>query len=110
MTGFLMTFSSFSGPFTPRMDNLCSNCTETKRSGHAGTIRQKLDAPMRPLNLLKVLGIRTWGLTSIRTPLAVWIYTWSRPALFRGESSSVSRHYTHRSVSNENNIAESTRA
>ena len=74
MTGFLTTRKSFSGPLAPRMASLCKSCT------------------IRPLKRLKVRGMRTCGLTSIRTPFAVWMYTWSRPALFSGESSKVSKH------------------
>lgn len=48
---------------------------------------------MRPLKRLNVRGMRTCGLTSIKTPLDVWIYTWRRPALLSGESRSVSRHW-----------------
>ena len=31
----------------------------------------KENAPIKPLNLLKVLGMRTWGFTSMSTPFAV---------------------------------------
>ena len=41
------------------------------RKMHAGGARR--DAPMSPLKRLKVRGMRTWGLTSMRTPLAVWM-------------------------------------
>lgn len=53
---------------------------------------------MRPLNRLKVRGIRTLGLTSMSTPLAVWMYTCNRPDLFKGESSRVRRHWVVSSV------------
>ena len=49
---------------------------------------------MSPAKRLKVRGIRTVGLTSIRTPLAVCMYICSFPALLTGESSRVRRHYT----------------
>ena len=125
----MTTLSSFSGPFTPRMDNLWRSWTENKkcvswagkdvsgkgRVGYYGStcytrhsspqsVRtgqedgntkgsiQGENLPINPLNLLNVRGILTCGFTSIRTPLAVWMYTCSRPALFSGESSSVSRH------------------
>lgn len=48
---------------------------------------------MRPEKRLNVLGILTDGFTSMSTPFAVWMYTWRRPALFSGESSSVRRHW-----------------
>jgi hypothetical protein len=47
---------------------------------------------MRPANRLKVRGMRTVGLTSMRTPLAVWMKICSLPALLIGESRRVSRH------------------
>ena len=49
--------------------------------------------PISPEKRLKVLGILTDGFTSINTPRTVWMYTWSNPALFSGESSSVNKHY-----------------
>lgn len=73
--GFLITFSSFSWELVERMESRCRSCT------------------IRPANRLKVRGMRTVGLTSMRTPLAVWMYIWSRPALLMGESRRVSRHY-----------------
>ena len=50
-------------------------------------------SPMRPPNLLKVLGMRKWRFTSISTFLAVWMYTWSIPARFRGLSNNIMRHW-----------------
>ena len=73
--GFLMTLSSFSCELVERMESRCKSCT------------------MRPAKRLKVRGIRTVGLTSMRTPFAVWMYICSFPALFNGESSNVRRHY-----------------
>ena len=52
--------------------------------------------PISPLNRLNVRGMRTCGLTSMSTPLAVWMYTCSSPALLSGESRSVRRHYSSR--------------
>lgn len=60
-------------------------------------VRQKEKSqhpPISPLNRLNVLGMRTWGLTSMSVFFAVWMYTCSSPALFNGESSSVNKHYT----------------
>ena len=51
--GVLITFNNTSLEFSERILNLCNNCT------------------INPENLLKVLGILTLGLTSIKTPLAV---------------------------------------
>ena len=48
---------------------------------------------MRPAKRLKVRGMRTVGETSMRTPLAVWMYIWSLPALLTGESRRVRRHW-----------------
>lgn len=45
---------------------------------------------MRPAKRLKVRGRRSCGLTSMRTRCCVWMKTWRRPALFSGESRSVS--------------------
>lgn len=53
---------------------------------------QGSDPPIKPLNRLNVRGILTCGLTSIKTPFAVWMYTCNSPALFSGESSNVRRH------------------
>lgn len=46
---------------------------------------------MSPQNRLNVRGMRVCGDTSMRTPLAVWMYTCNKPALFSGESSKVSK-------------------
>ena len=74
MTGFFTTLSNFSGELVARIDNLCSSCT------------------MTPAKRLNVRGIRRVGLTSMRTPLDVWMNIWSLPALLMGESRRVSRH------------------
>lgn len=79
-----MTLSSFSCELTDRMDSRCSSWT------------------MRPAKRLNVLGIRTDGLTSISTPLAVWMYICSFPALLMGESRRVSRHWTLKSARHYN--------
>ena len=66
-----------------------------QRAGWAGPGRGRGEgghAPMRPANRLNVRGIRICGLTSISTCFAVWMYTWSSPALFSGLSSSCIRH------------------
>jgi hypothetical protein len=69
-----MTLSSFSCEFTDRIDSRCKSWT------------------IKPAKRLNVLGIRTLGLTSIRTPFAVWMNICNLPALLMGESRSVSRH------------------
>lgn len=53
--GFLMTLRSFSCELVDRIDSVCRSWT------------------MRPAKRLKVRGMRTVGLTSMRTPLAVWM-------------------------------------
>ncbi len=40
--------------------------------------------------------MRICGLTSMRTFLAEWMNTCSLPALFKGLSSSISKHYTRK--------------
>ena len=74
----LITFNSFSGPFCPRMESLWRSWTISEKnkrpikvSGIDG--KRRCSVPINPLNLLNVLGMRTCGLTSIRTPLAVWM-------------------------------------
>lgn len=49
------------------------------------------DLPIIPANLLNVLGILVCGLISIRTFFSVRMYTWSKLALLRGLSISISR-------------------
>ena len=54
------TLRSFSGPLTPRIDSLCNNCT----SSYQLEPREKrsvkpCNAPIKPLNRLKVRGILT---------------------------------------------------
>ena len=56
--GFLITFSNFIDESEALTENLWSNCTNS------------------PAKRLNVLGIRVWGLTSISTLLAVWMYTY----------------------------------
>ena len=69
----LMTFSSFSGPFTPRIESLCSSWTKWVLA--CSLHRRRNFVPINPLKRLKVRGIRTCGFTSISTPLAVLMYT-----------------------------------
>lgn len=78
--GFWITRSSFSLEFVDRIDRRWRSWT------------------IRPANRLKVRGMRTEGDTSMSTPLAVWMYIWSLPALLMGESRSVSRHWTSQLV------------
>eukprot|EP01139_Manchomonas_bermudensis_P009967 Amastigsp_a339768_1633.p2 type:complete len:136 gc:universal Amastigsp_a339768_1633:593-186(-) len=72
--GFLMTLRSV-GPCAARMLILCRRWV------------------MSPEKRLNVRGSRVCGLTSMRTFLAVWMKIWSLPALLRGESRSIRRHW-----------------
>ena len=73
--GFLMTLMSFTLDSAAVMLYLCSSCT------------------ISPANRLNVRGILVAGFTSISTFCAVRMNTCSRPALLRGESNSISRHW-----------------
>ena len=48
------------------------------------------------INLLKVLGILIYGLTSINAFSFVFMYTYNKPALFKGESNNANKHYIYR--------------
>jgi hypothetical protein len=61
VTGFLTTFKSFSGPFTPLIESLWRSWTSIEistRDEVTISSRGKY-VPIKPLNLLKVLGMRT---------------------------------------------------
>ena len=73
--GFLITLMSFTLVSAAVMLYLCSSCT------------------ISPANRLNVRGILVAGFTSISTFWAVLMKTCSRPALLRGESNSISRHW-----------------
>ena len=56
----LMTLRSFSGPLTPRIDSLCNNCTSSYQLEPSEKRSVKpCNAPIKPLNRLKVRGILT---------------------------------------------------
>ena len=61
VTGFLTTFKSFSGPFTPLIESLWRSWTSSEigMRDEATTSSREKYAPIKPLNLLKVLGMRT---------------------------------------------------
>lgn len=67
----LMTLNSFSEPLTPLMLSLWSNWTIISLLFTLDS--EGDDSPIKPENRLNVLGILTLGLTSIKTPLAVWM-------------------------------------
>ena len=93
--GFLITFNSFIGPFAALMLILWRSWTEisNKLVSKCKNLKCNMNSPIKPANLVYVLGILVWGLTSINTFFAVWMYTCKSPARLRGESRSMSKHW-----------------
>ena len=63
------------------------------RNNTAHTCIHIISLPISPQNLSKVRGMRVCGLISMSTFFSVLMYTCSSPALLRGLSNSISRHW-----------------
>lgn len=95
--GFLMTFISFVFVSVARTLILWRSWTAIDWSNVQigwGILNNFIaNVPINPPNRFNVRGIRVWGLISINTFLAVWMYTCSKPARFNGESNNINRDW-----------------